>query len=153
MQHLGKNFVRRTILFAGVSLAFAASLHAENFTLANGDIIGEWKTRLVTGAAMRTSNPSKHLVGKGFESNGKPKGGDGADTADDGNLNYGKGDVYSNLYKIVSGVDLKYGNLGIDVSARAWYDASLQNRDVPQGNTPSGFAARVAAGAFDRGDH
>jgi len=135
-----KNFIRRTALSSGVLLAFVLPLHAEDFTLANGDIIGEWNTRLVAGAAMRTSNPSRHLVGKGFESNGKPKGGDGADTADDGNLNYGKGDVYSNLYKIVSGVDLKYGNLGIDVSARAWYDAALENRDVPQGNTPNGYA-------------
>lgn len=119
----------------------ATSLQATDFKLADGTIDGKWTTRVVAGAAMRTSDASKHLVGKGFRSDGKPKGGDGADTADDGNLNYGKGDVYSNLYKIVSGVDLKYRNFGIDVSARAWYDASLENRDVPQGNTPSGFAA------------
>lgn len=117
-----------------------SSLHAEDIKLADGAITGSWNTRIVAGASMRTSAPSKHLLGKGFRSDGKPKGGDGADTADDGNLNYGKGDVFSNLYKIVSGVDLKYRNIGIDVSARAWYDAAQKNRDVPQGNTSSGFA-------------
>lgn len=94
---------RRTLLCTGLTLACAASsLHAEDLKLADGAITGSWNTRIVAGASMRTSAPSKHLVGKGFRSDGKPKGGDGADTADDGNLNYGKGDVFSNLYKIVT---------------------------------------------------
>ncbi|WP_161805607.1 DUF1302 domain-containing protein [Frateuria defendens] len=128
-------------MYGAVLLAFALPSHAVDFKLADGEITGKWTTRVVAGAAMRTSSPSKHLVGKGYRSDGRPKGGDGADTADDGNVNYGKGDVYSNLYKVVSGVDLKYKNFGINASARAWYDAALDNRDVPQGSAANGFGA------------
>jgi hypothetical protein len=142
----------RNALSGALLLALAIPAHAVDFKLADGEVTGKWTTRVVAGAAMRTSDPSRHLVGKGFRSDGRPKGGDGADTADDGNLNYGKGDVYSNLFKVVSGVDLKYRNFGVNVSARAWYDAALENRDVPQGSTSGNFAANrpLSDNGFDK---
>lgn len=105
----------RCRLIAMVSFAalLSPALHATDFTLAGGEVKGTLKTRVVAGAGVRLNDPSKHLVGKGFRSDGKPKGGDGADTADDGNLNYGKGDVYSSLFKVVSSLDLSYRNVGI----------------------------------------
>ncbi|KJV37284.1 DUF1302 domain-containing protein [Luteibacter yeojuensis] len=133
----------RCRLLALVSFAALSStaLHATDFTLADGEVKGTLKTRVVAGAGVRLNDPSKHLVGKGFRSDGKPKGGDGADTADDGNLNYGKGDVYSSLFKVVSSLDLQYKNVGIAASARAWYDNTLEKKDVPQGSGASAFAA------------
>ena len=131
----------RKLLFLGLAAAMATAARAGDFHFGDPDLTGTWNLNLTAGANMRTAHPSRHLVGKGFMSDGRPKGGDGADTADDGDLNYGKGDVYSNLYKIVGGVDLKYRNIGIDVSARAWYDDALENRDVPQGSSASHYAA------------
>ncbi len=135
--------ISRNLLSSALLLALAVPVHAVDFKLADGDITGKWTTRVVAGVGVRTSDPSRHLVGKGFRSDGKPKakGGDGADTADDGNLNYGKGDVYANLFKVTTGVDLKYRNYGVNVSARAWYDNNLKNHNVPQGSTANNFEA------------
>lgn len=124
------------LLLAGAS---ALPLRAGEFTLADGEVTGSWNARVVAGAGIRTTAPSRHLVGKGFRSDGQAKGGDGSDTSDDGNLNYEAGDVYSGLFKLSSGVDVKYRNLGLALSARAWYDAALADGDVPQGNVASGF--------------
>jgi hypothetical protein len=133
---------RRWILAVASLSAFSISaLHATDFKLADGDVQGTLKTRVVAGTGVRLNDPSKHLVGKGFRSDGKAKGGDGADTADDGNLNYGKGDIYSSLFKVTSALDLKYKNFGIAASARAWYDNTLENHDVSQGSGASSFAA------------
>lgn len=133
---------RRWILaVASLTAISTSALHATDFKLADGEVQGTLKTRVVAGAGVRLNDPSKHLVGKGFRSDGKPKGGDGADTADDGNLNYGKGDVYSSLFKVTSALDLKYRNFGLAASARAWYDNTLENHDVAQGSGASAFAA------------
>lgn len=120
--------------------AVAAPLHAAEFKLAGGQVTGTWNTRVTFGTGIRTTGRSEHLVGKGFRSDGQAKNGDGGDTADDGNLNYDAGDVYSALFKITTGVDLKWRALGLAVSGRAWYDTALKDSDVPQGNQPSGFA-------------
>jgi hypothetical protein len=130
----------RLTLLAGI-LPLAVPALAGDFTLADGEVQGSWKLRATAGAGVRTADPSRHLVGKGFRSDGKAKGGDGSDTSDDGNLNFGKGDVYSAPGRVLGSMDLKYGNIGIDVSARAWYDYALERRDVPQGNVPNGFRA------------
>jgi hypothetical protein len=122
-----------------LALAMAAPLQAAEFKLADGEVTGTWNTRVSFGTGIRTTGRSEHLVGKGFRSDGQAKGGDGADTADDGNLNYGAGDVYSALFKVTTGVDLKWRNFGLAVSGRAWYDTGLKDNDVPQGNQPSGF--------------
>ena len=137
--------VRTSVRFAllAVALPAAWSATAGDFTLADGEVTGTWNLRATVGAGIRMADPSRHLVGKGFRSDGKAKGGDGSDTSDDGNLNFGKGDVYSAPGRLVGGVDLKYGQVGINVSARAWYDYALEHGDVPQGNVPNGFRANT----------
>ncbi|SEM56743.1 Protein of unknown function [Pseudoxanthomonas sp. GM95] len=129
-----------------LALAITAPLHAAEFKLADGEVTGTWNTRVTFGTGIRTTGRSEHLVGKGFRSDGAAKGGDGADTADDGNLNYGAGDVYSALFKVTTGVDLKWRNFGAAVSGRAWYDTALKDNDVPQGNQPSGFEPNAPLG-------
>lgn len=141
---MSKSAISRSVRVAMPALcllaaAIAAPLHATEFKLADGDVTGTWNTRVTFGTGIRTTGRSEHLVGKGFRSDGQAKGGDGADTADDGNLNYGAGDVYSALFKLTTGVDLKWRNFGVAVSGRAWYDTALKDNDVPQGNQPSGF--------------
>lgn len=126
-------------------LACTAPLAAAEFDFAEGEGKVTWNTRVVAGAGIRTEGAARELVGKGFRSDGAPKGGAqaglGSDTSDDGNLNYGAGDLYSGLFKITSGVDVKYRNVGIALSGRAWYDTVLEDHDVPQGNVGNGFAA------------
>lgn len=69
-------------------LALGCAQAAEStFAAGEGKVV--WTTRVVAGTGIRTTGASPHLVGKGFRSDGVPKGGDGSDTSDDGNLNYG----------------------------------------------------------------
>ncbi|WP_340648278.1 DUF1302 domain-containing protein [Pseudoxanthomonas winnipegensis] len=140
---------RRVPVLCLLATAIAAPLHAAEFRLADGEVTGTWTTRATYGMGMRTTGRSEHLVGKGFRSDGVAKGGDGADTADDGNLNYGAGDVYSSLFKLSTAVDLKWRNLGVAVSGRAWYDTALKDNDVPQGNQPSGFKGNAPLSDHD----
>ncbi|MHC1480622.1 DUF1302 domain-containing protein [Frateuria aurantia] len=142
----------RTALCSALLASVAVPAYAVDFKLDNGEIKGVWKSRVVAGTGIRTSARSPHLVGKGFNSEGKPKGGDGADTADDGNLNYGKGDVFSSLFKVVSSLDMSYHQFGIDLSARTWYDATQKDHEVPQGNSANGFAGDepLSDRGFDR---
>ncbi|MGH8080123.1 MAG: DUF1302 domain-containing protein [Lysobacter sp.] len=131
---------------AVLSAAFALVLSplaapAAEFELADGQIQGQWNTRIVAGTSVRMGDAKPHLLGKGYASDGRPKGGNGADTADDGNLNFDKGDAFSTLFKIVQSVDLKYRDVGLNLSARTWYDATLDTREVAQGNVPNGFNA------------
>ncbi|MGO4777045.1 DUF1302 family protein, partial [Lysobacter sp. 2RAB21] len=83
------------------------AVRAAEFELADGRIQGQWNTRVVAGTSVRTDKPKPHLLGKGFASDGRAKGGNGADTADDGNLNFDRGDAFSTLFKIVQSVALK----------------------------------------------
>jgi hypothetical protein len=131
----------RLPLFLLFTAASAPSAHAAEFTFADGQATATWTTRASFGMGLRTTAASPHLLGKGYRSDGRPKGGDGADTADDGNLNFGAGDVYSALLKLNTGVEVKYRNLGLALSGRAWYDTALEDNDVPQGNVPNGFLA------------
>jgi hypothetical protein len=131
---------RPTVALLALAVMYAHAAGATEFTWGDAEGKGTWKTRVVAGTGVRLNDPSRHLVGKGFRSDGKPKNGDGADTADDGNLNYGKGDVYSSLFKVTSSLDLSYRNVGVAASARAWYDHTLEDSDVPQGSGASAFA-------------
>ncbi|MEH6420627.1 DUF1302 domain-containing protein [Pseudomonas sp. CGJS7] len=130
----------------------AAPVAAADFELADGRIQGQWNTRVVAGTSVRTGEAQPHLLGKGFASDGRPKGGTGADTADDGNLNFQRGDAFSSLFKMVQSVDLKYRDVGVNLSARTWYDATLDRKEVAQGNVPNGFDpdSPLGDGGFSR---
>lgn len=134
-------FPSRALLGAVPCFCLFASLplQAAEFDFADGEGKLTWTARAVAGAGIRTTGASRHLVGKGFRSDGVPKGGDGSDTSDDGNLNYGAGDAYSGLFKLSSRIEAHWRDLGLAVSGRAWYDAVQKDGDVPQGNVANGF--------------
>lgn len=151
---LRRSFTYRVCVLSTSILAAlaAAPAAAADFELADGRVHGQWTTRVVAGTAVRTGKAQPHLLGKGYASDGRPKGGTGADTADDGNLNFGRGDAFSSLFKIVQSVDLKYRDVGLNLSARTWYDATLDRHEVRQGNVPNGFdpSAPLSDAGFSR---
>jgi hypothetical protein len=59
---------------------------------------------------------------------------------DDGNLNFNKGHVVSQVVNGYLGMDYKSGDYGGLLSAKAWYDYALAKRGVAWGNIPSGYA-------------
>ena len=60
--------------------------------------------------------------------------------ADDGNLNYRKGDVVSAPVSWLTDFELRWRNqYGLFVRARAWYDYELNKGGVPHGHMNNGF--------------
>ena len=75
----------------------------------NEDIRGVWNTSVVVAAAVRARSADKQLVGQGNAS--EYPGAHGAVTsADDGNLNYQKGDLISAPLVYTTDLELRYKN-------------------------------------------
>src|SRR3977135_1825229 len=73
------------------------------------------------------------------KSNLKPGGGN---NSDDGNLNYGRGDVFSRVVKANGRVEIRHrAGTGIVLSGMAWYDDALVRHPVPHGNNPNDYVA------------
>lgn len=100
------------------------------------------KGALTLGAMARTSAPDSNLILAG---NGLAAGVEATATAgrnqDDGNLNYAEGDLVSGVLKGWLSADLKRGQGGLFVRAKAWNDFTQADADVPWGNSINGYAA------------
>lgn len=59
---------------------------------------------------------------------GVSNGGRGqASTGDDGRLNFKKGDTFSKIFKGIHDLELKYGDTGVFVRGKYWYDFELKD--------------------------
>ena len=105
----------------------------------NEDIRGVWNTSVVVAAAVRARSADKQLVGQGNAS--EYPGAHGAVTsADDGNLNYQKGDLISAPLVYTTDLELRYKNrFGVYGKVRGWYDYAAENQEVAHGNTANGY--------------
>ena len=69
----------------------------------------------------------------------------GASNSDAGDLNYGKGDRYSTLFKLLTDVSMTQGSMGFKLGAKIWSDEGLKRASVPFGNQANGFNAATSA--------
>jgi hypothetical protein len=61
---------------------------------------------------------------------GTVNGGTGqASTGDDGRLNFKKGETFSKIFKGLHDLELKYGDTGVFVRGKYWYDFELKDED------------------------
>jgi hypothetical protein len=63
----------------------------------------------------------------------------GGRNSDDADLNFDRGDRVSTIIKGVVDAELKQGNYGALVRAKAWYDLELADGDRPWGNNPNAY--------------
>jgi hypothetical protein len=72
-------------------------------------------------------------------------------TADDGDLNYDDGDIYSLILKGVHDLELRKGDFGVFLRAKYWYDQELENGSVPHGNSANAYTpnTELATSGFD----
>jgi hypothetical protein len=100
------------------------------------------KGEITLGTAVRTDGRDAGLIPTG---NATAIGTAGTAPAgrnqDDGNLNYGRGDVFSTVLKGLFDAELKLAGGGALLRIKAWHDATLEHGEVPWGNLPNGFAA------------
>ena len=124
-----------------VAALLCAPAAAFDFTLgADGDIKGSWNTTIAAGAAWRMQNRDPALYNpENGDRLGLPTGLGG--NADDGELNYGKGDAFISGARFVSDLTLQKGSLGGAISLRGWYDLTQSRSGVPHGNEANNYVA------------
>ncbi len=109
-------------------LALPAPATAADFTI--GDIEGSFNSELSIGASWRLDEIDPSLVTPG----NWPGGTASSNTADDGNLNFLDGKIYSLIFKGVHDLELRYENMGVFLRGKYWYDHELENGSRPHGN-------------------
>lgn len=128
----------RTATAAAVALLSAHVAQADSFEIADG-WTGSWSSSVSLGSSWRARDRDSRLYG---QANGGLVGltdGTGANTIDEGNLNYDKGDRYTTLFKLISEVEIKKGEMGMLLRGKAWYDQALKDEKVRFGNQGNGY--------------
>jgi hypothetical protein len=118
----------------GCSLAIATALAVSSPAQAVqwdwGDWNGSWDNTISYGISWRGEKRDPALVGIG-------NGGTGpAILTDDGNLNFDKNDIFSNIVKGTSEIQIDNGQFGAFGRIKYWYDFELE-----QGNRQHGHSA------------
>jgi hypothetical protein len=133
---IGRGYFQPRLLTLAVALgSLAPTVQAVSFNV--GEIEGQLDSSLSLGASwsMRSADPD--LVGT-------TNGGKTAATAnDDGRLNFKKGETFSKIFKGIHDLELKYGDTGVFVRGKYWYDFELKDeqrlhKDIDDHNRKEG---------------
>ena len=137
--------ILRRAIQAGLAVATltaAGAAGAFDFQSADGSITGNWDTTISYGQAWRLTNPNPALIGTGEGGTGR------SPNVDDGDLNYKKGDAFSEAFKITTEFALKWQNYGLFTRASALYDRAVM--DGTTARTPLSSDAKDLAGRYVR---
>ncbi|AMO76712.1 MULTISPECIES: DUF1302 domain-containing protein [Pseudomonas] len=116
-------FFQPQLLALAVALGVAAPAKAVNFNI--GEIEGQFDSSLSLGASWSTQSPHQDFIGY---NNG---GNIATHTTDDGRVNFEKGETFSKLFKGIHDLELKYGDTGLFVRGKYWYDFELKDESRP----------------------
>lgn len=89
------------------------------------------------GASWSTAKRDRDLIGSS-------NGGTGfTQTGDDGRLNFKRGETFSKIFKGIHDLELKYGDTGVFVRGKYWYDFELKDesrlfKDISDSNRKEG---------------
>ncbi|MCM3916205.1 DUF1302 domain-containing protein [Pseudomonas aeruginosa] len=105
------------------ALSLSMPSWAVEFSL--GEVEGQLDSTLSIGANWSTQKADKDLIGVN-------NGGDGlSQTTDDGRLNFKKGETFSKIFKGIHDLQLRYGDTGVFVRGKYWYDFELKDEQRP----------------------
>ncbi len=130
-------FWRRAKLPLAVSLASSLAGPAFGVSFNVGEIEGQFDSSLSLGASWSTQSPNKNLIGVN-------NGGHGlSQTSDDGHANFKSGETFSKIFKGIHDLELKYGDTGVFVRGKYWYDFELKDesrefKDISDNNRKEG---------------
>ncbi|BAQ82972.1 DUF1302 domain-containing protein [Pseudomonas sp. St29] len=117
-------FWRRAKLPLAVGLASTLAGPAFGVSFNIGEIEGSFDSSLSVGASWSTAERNRDLIGAN-------NGGKGlSQTSDDGHLNFNKGQTFSKIFKGIHDLELKYGDTGVFVRGKYWYDFKLKDEDL-----------------------
>uniref|UniRef100_UPI00106A0691 DUF1302 domain-containing protein n=2 Tax=Pseudomonas aeruginosa TaxID=287 RepID=UPI00106A0691 len=108
--------------WSGARLAFAITLAtcsgtAAAVTFQIGEIEGQFDSNLSVGASWALRNPDPDLLHD--------------PASDDGRRNFKKGETFSKVLKGIHDLELKYGESGMFVRGKYWYDLELKDEGRP----------------------
>lgn len=138
-----RTFWRRAKLPLAVSLATTLATPAFAVTFNVGEIEGSFDSSLSVGASWSTAKPDQDYIGGN-------NGGDGlSQTTDDGHMNFRRGKTFSKIFKGIHDLELKYGDTGVFVRGKYWYDFELKDenrefKDIDDHNRKEGAQASGA---------
>ncbi|WP_028627980.1 DUF1302 domain-containing protein [Metapseudomonas resinovorans] len=108
-------------LAAAVAASIALPAGAVSFNV--GEIEGQFDSSLSVGASWSMRGADPDLIGSN-------NGGDGlSQTSDDSHLNFKKGETFSKIFKGIHDLELKYGDTGVFLRGKYWYDFELKDED------------------------
>lgn len=115
-------------------LALLAASQADAFQARSGDWALSLDTTLSYGVNYRMESQDRRLIAR---ANGGKGDNSGLINSDDGNLNFKKGELFSEVAKVVTEMDLNFqDDYGIFLRARGFYDFELKDdsrrhREIP----------------------
>ncbi|PAV49121.1 adhesin [Pseudomonas sp. HAR-UPW-AIA-41] len=108
-----------------VSLASTLAAPAFAVTFNVGEIEGSFDSSMSVGASWSMRDADPDLIGKN-------NGGDGlSQTSDDAHLNFKRNETFSKIFKGIHDLELKYGDSGVFVRGKYWYDFELKDESRP----------------------
>lgn len=112
---------RRAKLPLAVSLASTLAGPAFGVSFNVGEIEGKFDSSLSVSTSWSTEKANKNLIGSN-------NGGHGlSQTSDDGHLNFKRGETFSKIFTGIHDLELKYGDTGVFVRGKYWYDFELKD--------------------------
>ncbi|MEN0105268.1 MAG: DUF1302 domain-containing protein [Pseudomonas sp.] len=101
------------------------SLPAQAIDFNIGEVEGRFDSALSIGASWSTQSPDPDFisVSSGGEADSR--------ASDDGRLNFKKGETFSKIFKGVHDLELKYGDSGVFLRGKYWYDFELKDEHRP----------------------
>ena len=125
----------KKLLVAAITTAFMtnSAIGAEFYFGEDDDISLQITSRLSLGSSWRINDADPFYIGA-------TNGGTGATaTTDDGNLNFGKNDAFSQIIKGSHDFELTKDNFGAFVRVKYWHDFELSDGARPHGNSGNGY--------------
>ena len=118
---------RPQLLAAAVAIGMSTQANAVNFEI--GEIKGQFDTSLSMGASWALRGGDPDFISP-FNSQGA-RGNSSSRLSDDNRLNFQKGETVSKIFKGIHDLELKYGDSGIFVRGKYWYDFELKDEHRP----------------------
>ena len=132
-----KPFWRMAKLPLAVSLASTLAAPAFGVSFNIGEIEGQLDSTLSVGASWSVRGGDDDLIGYN-------NGGSGLSmTSDDNHANFKRGETFSKIFKGIHDLELKYGDTGVFVRGKYWYDFELKDesrifKDIDDSNRKQG---------------
>ena len=115
-------FWHRAKLALAVSLA---STPAWGVSFNIGAVEGQIDSEPSIGASWSTAKADRKLIGANNGGTGQ------SEISDDGRLNFKRGETFSKIFTGMHALELKYGDSGLYVRGKYWYDFELQDDSRP----------------------